>query len=81
MKDMLADSAIRHKFVAGLKAVNPSAQLYRKSGTWRHYHSDSALIEHQGRKYIAVGLAANPNGGHWLQRLIVGLDRIITAAR
>ncbi len=79
MKSILADSAIRHKFVLGLAQHRPDAVLYRKSGSWRDSHADSALIEHRGRRYIAVALAQHPEADTWLSRLIVKLDAIILA--
>lgn len=77
MKRVLADSAIEHKFVKGLRLVNPRAKVFRKSGTWRDYHSDSVLVEGGDRAYIAVGLAQHPAGGTWLRQLIIGLDEIV----
>jgi beta-lactamase class A len=77
MKGMLGDPGIRHKFVQGLLAGSPEAQVYRKSGTWREWHADSAIVEHAGRTYIAVALARNSNGGEWFTKLIVELDRLI----
>jgi beta-lactamase class A len=77
MKELLAHSAIDHKFIKGLRLVNPRAMTFRKSGTWRTYHSDSVLVEGGGHSYIAVGLAHDGEGGTWLRRLIVGLDEII----
>lgn len=77
MKAMLGEPGIRHKFVQGLLAGAPDAQIYRKSGTWRDWHADSAIVEHAGRTYIAVALARNPSGGEWLSSLIVELDGII----
>ncbi len=78
MKDILADSLINHKFVKGLQSKNPDAEVYRKSGTWRNYHSDSALVERpDGRKYIAVGLTQNVNGGSLLENIIVDLDTLM----
>ena len=78
MKDILADSVINHKFAKGLKSKNPDAEIYRKSGTWRNYHSDSALIERpDGRKYIAVGLTQIDNGGKLLENIIVDIDALI----
>ena len=78
MKDILADSSINHKFVKGLKSRRPSAEVYRKSGTWRDYHSDSALIEREdGITYIAVGIMQASNGGKLLQELIIDLDEVI----
>lgn len=78
MKDILADPAIKHKFVKGLEAKHPDTRIYRKSGTWRQYHSDSAIIEHGGRRYIAVALAKSPLGGKWLTDLIVAMDDLIS---
>ena len=77
MKDILGHPAIEHKFVKGLKSVHPQSRIYRKSGTWRQYHSDSAIIEHDGRRYIAVALAKSPRGGQWLSDLIVAMDKLV----
>ena len=77
MKAILAETEIEHKFVKGLKNVQPESEIYRKSGTWGPYHSDSAIIEHDGRRYIAVALAKNRHGEQWLQKLIVALDEVV----
>ncbi len=75
MKSILSKPGIHHKFVKGLS--NTNATIYRKSGSWRNFHADSALIEHNGRRYIAVALAHNPKGGIWMTRLIGAMDDII----
>jgi len=78
IKNILADSSINHKFVKGMETHRPAAKIYRKSGTWRDYHSDSALIErNDGRKYIAVSLAQATNGSSLLKQIIVKLDKVI----
>ena len=77
MKEILGQPAIHHKFVLGLAPEGNEVQIFRKSGTWRDYHADSALIEHGDRKYIAVALAKNANGSKWLSSLIVQLDDLI----
>jgi beta-lactamase class A len=77
MKSILAETEIEHKFVKGLKSIQPDSEIYRKSGTWGPYHSDSAIVEHHGRRYIAVALAKSRHGEQWLQKLIVALDDII----
>ena len=77
MKSILAEPAHEHKFVKGLREARPDSEIYRKSGTWGPYHSDSAIVEHHGRRYIAVALAKSAQGERWLQKLIVELDEII----
>ncbi len=77
MKKILGHSAINHKFIKGLQLVNPRAMTFRKSGSWRDYHSDSVLVEGGGRAYIAVALANHREGGNWLRQLIIGFDEII----
>jgi beta-lactamase class A len=77
MKSILGDPAINHKFVKGLRSVYPNCRIYRKSGTWHEYHADSAIIEHDGRRYIAVALAKSPHGGEWLSELIVAIDNLV----
>jgi len=77
MKEILSKPGIAHKFVKGLKAASPNAEIYRKSGSWRHWHADSALVEHDGHRYIAVALAEDPKGSEWLSELIVALDDLV----
>lgn len=77
MKEMMGNPGIHHKFVKGLEEVHPDARIYRKSGTWREYHADSAIIERAGRRYIAVAIAEDRRGGQWMQDLIVALDGIV----
>jgi len=79
MKNILSKPGISHKFVKGLQADYPEVEMYRKSGTWRTYHADSALIEHDGHRYIAVALANDPKGGEWMKKLIHEMDEIIIA--
>jgi beta-lactamase class A len=76
MKEILSKPAIEHKFVKGLAAIGVR-DVYRKSGTWQDWHSDAALVEHNGHKYIAVALMKDQRGGEVLPKLIQGLDRLI----
>ena len=80
MKRILAEPAIEHKFVRALHRVNPDAELFRKSGTWGTFHSDSVLVERDGHAYIAVALANGVRGETWLGEIIVALDRLIFPA-
>lgn len=76
MREIFSEPEIRHKFVKGLAGV-PGVKIARKSGTWKDWHADAGIIEHGGRRYIAVGLVEHPRGGEILERLIGGLDRIV----
>ena len=77
MKKILSNPGIYHKFVGALQQVNPAADLFRKSGSWRTYHSDSIIVERGQRAYIAVALSDSPEGKHWLKKIIVAFDGII----
>lgn len=77
MKSILSEPAINHQFVRGLRAHRPGSNIYRKSGSWGQYHADSALVERDGRRYIAVALAIDPDAGQWLSEIIVALDDIV----
>lgn len=77
MKAILGNPGVHHKFVKGLEAERPDSQIFRKSGSWRNWHADSAIVERDGRRYIAVALAEDPQGGEWLRRLIVRLDEAV----
>jgi len=77
MKEILGEPAIHHKFVKGLEQSSPGAKIFRKSGTWRDFHADGGIIEHDGHSYIAVALAHDPAGGQWLSNLIGSLDQLI----
>lgn len=76
IKEMLSKPAIRHKFVKGLEG-REDVEIFRKSGTWRHWHADSALVEHGDRKYIAVALMEDARGGDVLPKLIGRIDDAI----
>jgi beta-lactamase class A len=75
MLDVLSNSAIKHKFVKGLAAY-PDLEIYRKSGTWKTYHADSALVRTNGLAYIMIALAHNGNGAAWLKQLAAPLHEL-----
>jgi beta-lactamase class A len=80
MKKILSEPGIVHKFVKGLDE-RPDLRIYRKSGTWRSFHSDSALVESRDGRFILVGLSADPQGGRWLEQLAVPLYELAAAPR
>jgi beta-lactamase class A len=78
MKETLSRPGIHHKFVKGLEAI-PGVRIFRKSGTWKEFHADSALIEHGEQRYILVGIAQHAEAGDWLARLAAPLHRLVTS--
>ncbi len=79
MKAILSNPGISHKFVRGLSS-HDEARVYRKSGTWRDFHADAALVEDGDRKWVAVGLTRHPQGSRMLEELIVVLDELVHEA-
>jgi beta-lactamase class A len=78
MLDALANPGIAHKFVSGLQDYE-DIEIYRKSGTWRAWHADSALVRDGDNVYVIVGLADDSSGGAWLERLAAPLHELATA--
>jgi beta-lactamase class A len=61
-KEIFGEPAIKHKFVKGLKG-RKDVDIYRKSGTWRDYHSDSAVVARDNLVYIVVYIDNHPAAG------------------
>jgi beta-lactamase class A len=52
--------------------------VFRKSGSWRQWHSDSVLV--QGpvwRNYILVGLVESPDGENILRALLPAVETLL----
>ena len=79
MLDMLVDPELHHKFVSVLDRVAPDAKVYRKSGTWSTWHTDSALVWDEDRRYIVVALAEDAGGESMLRELMLKIDTALTA--
>ena len=58
-------------------ADKPDTEIYRKSGTWKHFHADGAVIVHLNHKYIIAALVEHPDGGKMLSELIVIADDLM----
>ena len=78
MLDTLASPEINHKFVKGL-AVYEDLEVFRKSGSWKQFHADSALVQTADHAYIMVALVEDPGGGELLEKLAPRLHELITA--
>ena len=78
MLNILSEPELHHKFVNTLDSIAPEAKVYRKSGTWRNWHSDSAIVWGQmWRKYIIVGLIDDKQGEQILRDLIPTIEEVI----
>jgi beta-lactamase class A len=77
MLEYMDNPELNHKFVNILRTIAPKAHLYRKSGTWKTFHSDSVLVWGPERRYILVGLIDDPEGENILRDLVVGIDNML----
>ena len=79
MLDALENPELHHKFVNTLDKVAPNARLFRKSGSWRTYHSDSVLVwgENPNRRYIIVALIDDANGEQIIRDLVRPIEKVL----
>ena len=78
MLENLADPGLHHKFVAEIEERAPRARIFRKSGTWRDYHSDSVLVRGPNwRNYILVALVQSPEGEEILRSLVPVVEELL----
>ncbi|MBN1481141.1 hypothetical protein EH223_01630 [candidate division KSB1 bacterium] len=78
MLDIMVAPEIHHKFVNSFDRLAPEATVYRKSGTWKNYHADSALIWGPvWRRYIVVGLVEDSRGEEILRELIPTIEQVL----
>ena len=77
MLEALSKPGLRHKFVKAL-SQHDGLEIYRKSGTWKTFHADSALVRDGDDAYVMVALANNPQGSGWLERLAEPMRRLAT---
>ena len=57
-KEMFGKPGIKHKFVKGLEG-REGLEIYRKSGTWGNFHSDSGVFVRDQVTYIVVIIRQN----------------------
>ncbi len=79
MIERMAPPEYFHKFVGALQDRPGLTFVARKSGTWRQFHADSALIQHGSTRYIVVGLAEHIEGAEWMKRIAHLADDIVAA--
>ena len=78
MLQLLTKPGVKHKFVHSLKLIAPKADLYRKSGTWRNWHSDSVLVwGKKWRRYILVSMVESPKGEQIMRNLVPAVEKVL----
>ena len=79
MLDIMVNPDLHHKFVNTIEQIAPLAKLYRKSGSWKTYHSDSILVwgKNPDRRYILVALIDDPNGEEIIRNLVKPIEKIL----
>ena len=79
MLNIMENPELHHKFVNTLDEIAPNARLFRKSGSWRTYHSDSVLVWglDQSRRYILVALVDDPNGEQIIRNLVKPVEKVL----
>jgi len=82
MLDILENPALHHKFVNTLDLIAPGARLFRKSGSWKNFHSDSVLVwgKDVSRRYILVALIDDANGENIIRNLVVPVEKVLKKA-
>ncbi|MDX1461870.1 MAG: serine hydrolase [Marinirhabdus sp.] len=81
MLKIMEKPELHHKFVNTLERVAPKARLYRKSGSWKNYHSDSVLVWGPDRKYILVALIDDAYGEQIIRDLVLPLEKVMKNSR
>ena len=79
MLTIMDNPELHHKFVNTLDQVAPNARLFRKSGSWKTYHSDSILVwgKDPSRRYILVALIDDANGEQIIRNLVKPIEKVL----
>lgn len=78
MLNDLSDPHLHHKFVSQVEERAPDAQMFRKSGTWKQWHSDAIMVRgSEWRDYILVGLVESQNGERLLRQVLPAMEELI----
>ncbi|MBD3863883.1 MAG: beta-lactamase class A [Olleya marilimosa] len=79
MLDIMENPELHHKFVNTLDKIAPDARIFRKSGSWKNYHSDSVLVwgKDSNRRYILVALIEDSAGEQIIRDLIKPIEKVL----
>jgi len=82
MLKILAFPDLHDKFVKVLEQTVPPQRLYRKSGEFKIWHSDSVLVWGEPwRRYILVGLVEHQQGEMILEELVPVVENFLRPGR
>lgn len=62
LEEIFGEPGIKHKFVKGLEG-REHIEIFRKSGTWKDFHADSAVVVRDHLTYIVVHIDKHPDAG------------------
>lgn len=77
MMGIMVDPALHHKFVNTFDEIAPKARLFRKSGSWSVFHSDSIMVMGPERQYILVALVEDADGENIIRQLGRTIDELL----
>lgn len=60
-----------------MKQNTPDGALYRNSGIWWMFHSDSSIVIDKHDRHIAVAISEHPHWGTGLVRIIQAVDNAV----
>ena len=80
MLEIFSNPGLHDKFVSVMEETVPLDRLYRKSGEWSVWHSDSMLVWDKGwRRYILAAMVEDPRGEDVLKHLVPVVERILNS--
>lgn len=79
MLDIMGNPGLHHKFVNTVEQLAPQAKLFRKSGSWKEFHSDSILVwgKNPNRRYILVALINDASGEQIIRDLVKPVEKVL----
>ncbi len=77
MMQIMVNPKLHHKFVNTLEKIAPKAKLFRKSGSWSVFHSDSIMVWGPKRQYILVALVEDADGEQIIRQIAKTVDRLV----
>ncbi len=74
----LSDPRLHHKFVSQVDERAPDARMFRKSGTWKQWHSDAIMVQgNVWRNYILVAMVESDRGESIIRRVLPAVEELI----